>query len=115
MPSTSPGISRACLASRPSTHARKRADGLHCIRNPAGIILRTRGRSICILRRQSLIAGPHKPVSADASSTAGPERRAFALLTASVVFHALPPLTDEDIDTVFAPELPGLDRDEIRK
>lgn len=23
--------------------------------------------------------------------------------------------TDEDVDTVFAPELPGLDRDEIRR
>ncbi|MEY4980618.1 MAG: hypothetical protein RLZZ352_2888, partial [Pseudomonadota bacterium] len=36
-------------------------------------------------------------------------------ITLDARFSALCGYTDEDIDTVFAPELPGLDRDEIRR
>ena len=36
-------------------------------------------------------------------------------ITVSAEYSAICGYTDEDVDTVFAPELPGLDRDEIRR
>ena len=36
-------------------------------------------------------------------------------ITLDARWSALCGYTDDDIDTVFAPELPGLDRDEIRR